>query len=158
MLLTNGVEWNLYHVTFNENEGIEYDPAFIVSLADEKLDAAVESSWNTPQARNFKGSLEKFWERKSALCAGSIGKAMFHESTLKVLRREIYRLCDVRIDPEDFAEAVHNMLSLEAREEIGPLRIRKNEKEVCRNPTVAKKKTTKEVTIKQPPIAVSAKI
>jgi hypothetical protein len=157
VLLTNGVEWNLYHVSFDENEGIEYDPAFIVSLADEKLDAAIDCLGLLHKRSLSKGSLEKFWERKSALCAGSIGKAMFHESTLKVLRREIYRLCEVRIDPEDLAEAVHNMLSMEAREEIGPLRIRKTRKKTVK-PAVAKKKTTKEVMIKQPPIAASPKI
>jgi len=27
VLLTNGVEWNLYHVSFDEDEGIEYDVA-----------------------------------------------------------------------------------------------------------------------------------
>ena len=33
---TNGVDWNLYHVSFAEDEGIEYDPAFEVSLASPK--------------------------------------------------------------------------------------------------------------------------
>jgi hypothetical protein len=32
------------------------------------------------------------------------------------------------IDPEDLAEAVHGMFSQEAREEMGPLRIRKRKK------------------------------
>ena len=57
-----------------------------------------------------------------------MGKAIFHESVLRVLRREIRRQCDVLIDPEDLAVAVHEMLSQEARDEIGPLRIRKKRK------------------------------
>jgi predicted type IV restriction endonuclease len=156
VLLTNGVDWNLYHVTFNEDEGIEYDPAFAVSLADEKLDKAAESLALLHRRSIAKGSLERFWERKSALCAGSVGKAMFHEDVLRVLRREINRLCPVRIDPEDLAQAVHNMFSQEAREEIGPLRIRKTRKIPVKSPT-EKKKGTKVVTDKQPPIVAPAK-
>jgi hypothetical protein len=154
VLLTNGVEWNLYHVSFNENEGIEYDPAFIVSLADEKLDKAVEHLALLHKRSLAKDGLERFWAKKSALCAGSIGKGIFHENVLKVLRREIYRLCDVRIDPEDLAEAVHNMFSQEAREEIGPLRIRKTRKKPAKMPTT-KRKAVKVVSDKQPPITSS---
>ena len=126
VLLTNGVEWNLYRVTFDEEEGIEYTPAFAVSLADEKnLDEAATSLALLHRRSIARSELERFWERKSALCAGSIGKAIFHESVLRVLRREIRRLCDVMIDPEDLAVAVHNMFTQEARDEMGPLRIRK---------------------------------
>ena len=89
VLLTNGVEWNLYHVTFDENDGIEYDPAFAVSLADEKLDEAAEKLSLIHKRSISRDGLERYWEKVSALCAGSIGKAIFHEGVLKVLRREI---------------------------------------------------------------------
>jgi predicted type IV restriction endonuclease len=154
VLLTNGVEWNLYHVTFNEDEGIEYDPAFAISLADEKLDKAVESLTLLHKRSVAKDGLERFWERKSALCAGSIGKAIFHESVLKTLRREIYRICEVRIDPEDLAQAVQSMFSQEAREEIGPLRIRKTRKKSAALP---KENATIKVIDKVPPIAATTK-
>jgi predicted type IV restriction endonuclease len=128
VLLTNGVEWNLYHVTFDEEEGIEYDPAFMVSLADARLDRAIENLSLIHKRSIAKKGLERFWERKSALCAGSIGKAMFNESVLRVLRRELRHQCHVMIDPEDLAEAVHAMFTQEARDEMGPLRIRKRRK------------------------------
>ena len=133
VLLTNGVEWNLYHVTFNEEDGIEYDPAFAVSLAVDKLDEPAEMLALLHKRSIAKEGLERFWERKSALCAGSIGKALLHESVLRVLRREIRRQCDVLIDPEDLAIAVQDMFSAEAREEIGPVKIRKRRK-VVRKP------------------------
>jgi hypothetical protein len=133
VLLTNGVEWNLYHVTFDENDGIEYDPAFAVSLADEKLDDAAEKLSLIHKRSISRDGLERYWEKVSALCAGSIGKAVFYESVLKVLRREIRRQCGVMIDPEDLAVAVHEMFSQEARDEMGPLRIRKRRK-VVRKP------------------------
>jgi hypothetical protein len=119
-------DWNLYHVAFDEEDGIEYTPAFNVSLKDPKnLDEAASHLALLHRRSMAKDALEGFWERKSALCAGSIGKTMFDECVLRVLRREIRRRCDVLIDLEDLAEAVHNMFTQEAREEMGPLRIRK---------------------------------
>jgi predicted type IV restriction endonuclease len=141
VLLTNGVEWNLYHVSFDEEEGIEYDPAFSISLADEKLDDAAEKLSIIHKRSIAKDGLERYWDRMSALCAGSIGKAIFHEKVLKVLRREIRLQCGVLIDPEDLAVAVHNMFSQEARDEMGPLRIRKS------------KKPKPKVAVKAPPLS-----
>jgi predicted type IV restriction endonuclease len=137
VLLTNGVDWNLYHVTFDEDEGIEYDPAFTVSLADDRLDDAAEKLALLHKRSIAKDGLERFWERKTALSARSIGKAIFHESVLRVLRREVRRECDVMIDPEDLALAIQAMFSQEAREEIGPLRIRKRRKKPKPKPDIA---------------------
>ncbi|MEX2310132.1 MAG: type I restriction enzyme HsdR N-terminal domain-containing protein [Pirellulales bacterium] len=129
VLLTNGVEWNLYHVSYVEEEGIEYTPAFAVSIADENdLNEAAEKLAILHRGAVAKNELDRFWDRKSALCAASLGKAIFHENVLRILRRELRSLCDVLIDPEDLAVAVHNMFSQEARDEMGPLRIRKSKK------------------------------
>lgn len=126
-LLTNGVDWNLYRVSYDEDEGIDYTPAFTVSLADDEgIHEAAKYLVILHKRSIAKGQLEQFWDRKAALCAGSIGKAIFHESVLRVLRREIRRSCDVLIDQEDLAEAVHNLFSQEARDEMGPVRIRKH--------------------------------
>jgi len=124
VLLTNGVEWHLYHLTFEE--GIEYERAFIVSLAtaDGIEDAAKKLALLHKQSVR-KGELEKFWEKATAMCAASIGQALFTEGVLRVVRREIRRSCGVLIDTEDLAAALHDMLTQEAREEIGPARVRK---------------------------------
>lgn len=36
VLLTNGVEWRLFHLTFNEGEGITHDLAFEANLIDDE--------------------------------------------------------------------------------------------------------------------------
>jgi hypothetical protein len=124
VLLTNGVEWHLYHLTFEE--GIEYERAFVVSLATEEgIDEGAKLLALLHKQSVRKGELDKFWERATAMCAASIGKALFTDNTLRVLRREIRKSCGVLIDPEDLAKAIHEMLSQEAREEIGPARVRK---------------------------------
>ena len=151
VLLTNGVEWNLYHVSYIEDEGIEYTPAFAVSLADMKnLDDAAINLAVLHRRSIAKGELDRFWERKSALCAGSIGKAIFHERVLKVLRSEIHHQCDVLIDPEDLAVAVHNLFTQEARDEMGPLRIYKKKKKAKPKPEIA--------VSPSPSLAIGAKV
>jgi hypothetical protein len=124
VLLTNGVEWNLYHLTFEE--GIEYERAFVVTLDSEDSfnDAAEKLSILHKQSVR-KGELENFWGKTTALCAGSIGKVLFSENVLRLMRREIRRDTGVLIDPEDLAKSLHDMFCKEALEQIGPLRIRK---------------------------------
>lgn len=124
VLLTNGVEWNLYHLTFEE--GIEFERAFAVSLATpEGVDDAADKLANLHKAAIKKGDLERFWEKAGALGPASIGRALFCHSVLLLLRREIRRDTGILIDSEDLAASVHGMLSQAARDEIGPMRIRK---------------------------------
>jgi hypothetical protein len=127
VVLTNGVDWNLYHLTFEE--GIEYQCAFAVSLGDEEgFEEAANKLALLHKHALSRGDLETFWEKATALGPGSIGKALFQDTIIMLLRREIRRQTGILIDPEDLANAVHEMLSIEAREEIGPLRIHKHHK------------------------------
>ncbi len=124
VLLTNGVAWQFYHLTFEE--GIEYERAFVVDLSDSETfgESAALLAYLHRQAIK-RGEHEAFWQKHKALGPASIAKALFHENVLRLLRREIRREEGLLIDSEDLAAAVHRMLSPEAREQIGPLRIRK---------------------------------
>ncbi len=145
VLLTNGVEWHLYHLNFEE--GIEYERAFVATLAtDEGMDDAAEKLAYLHKNAIKKGELEQFWEKATALGPASIGKALFSEKLLLLLRREIRRDTGILIDSEDLATSVHGMLSQEVREEIGPARVRK------------RRRPTKKVAGKpaEPPVPSSA--
>jgi len=125
VILTNGVDWNLYHLTFEE--GIEYERAFMVSLASpvEMEEATLKLAFLHSKSVR-KGDLDSFWEKTTALGPASMGKALFRDSTLRFLRREIRKEAGVLIDPEDLARSLHAMFTPEAREEIGPVKIRKS--------------------------------
>lgn len=127
VLLSNGVEWNLYHLTFDQ--GIEYERAFAVSLADNGgVEAAAEKIAVLHKKSIQKGELEEFWEKATALGPASIGASLFRESVMMLLRREIRKDAGLLIDPEDLAKSLHSMLSQEARELIGPVKIRRRRK------------------------------
>lgn len=124
VLLTNGVEWNLYHLTFEE--GIDAQVAFRLDLSKtDDLDAAADKLALLHKQSIKKGELERFWEKNTALNPASIGKALFLEDVLGFIRREIRRDTGVLIDPEDLAASLYKMLSDEARVLIGALKIRK---------------------------------
>jgi hypothetical protein len=85
VVLTNGVDWHLYHLTFEE--GIEYEKVFIVSLDSEAgLEEATKKLALIHKQSIRKGELEKFWDRATAMCAAPIGKALFTESVLRPSR------------------------------------------------------------------------
>ncbi len=122
VILTNGVVWNLYHLTFDE--GINYERAFSVNLADGgQFDANAERLALLHSQAFKKDELEAFWERNVAMNAACLGKILFDEQVLRLIRREIHRTKDVLLDIEDIATAIHDLLSMEAREKIGPPKV-----------------------------------
>ena len=126
VVLTNGVVWNLYHLSFEE--GVEYVRAFSLDLSTDSADRAEELLGLLERQAVKKGELDDYWEHRAALSAESIGCAIFTEETLKFIRREIRRREGILIDEEDLAKAIHEMLSNEAREQIGPVKIRRRAK------------------------------
>ena len=76
VLLTNGVDWNLYHLTFEE--GIEYERAFTVNLdAEAGLEEAAARLGVLHKKSLSRGQLDEYWEKTTALGASSICRALF---------------------------------------------------------------------------------
>jgi predicted type IV restriction endonuclease len=126
VILTNSVVWSLYHLSFEE--GIEHIRAFLVDLSADPIDQAAELLGLFHRQAIKKGELEEYWEHHVALSPKSIGHALFTEGAIKLIRREIRRHEGVLIDEEDLAKAIHEMFSTEAREQIGPPRVRRKPK------------------------------
>jgi hypothetical protein len=131
VILTNGVEWRLYHLTFTEGEGIAHDVAFEANLVTE-VESGPDGLWSklsvltrTAVKRN---DLDEFWSHKKVLSAASIIRVLFHEDVLSVIRRELNRDAPARLDVEDVFKAVRDVLSKEALAEAGDLGIRKKRK------------------------------
>jgi len=87
VLLTNGVVWNLYHLTFDE--GIEYTRVFSVDLATDPFDKAEQLLGLLHRQALRKGEHEEYWRHRAALCPASVGKATFSEDVLRLIRGEI---------------------------------------------------------------------
>ncbi|MCX8036780.1 MAG: type I restriction enzyme HsdR N-terminal domain-containing protein [Candidatus Sumerlaeia bacterium] len=122
ILLTNGIDWHLYHLTFNQE--IEKECVFSVSLDnEEKFEEAAQLLALLHKQSLRRDGLEKYWKKAAALEPDSIGKVLFSEKVLGVIRREIRRATGLLIDSKELAKSLREMLSVEAREQIGPIRI-----------------------------------
>lgn len=122
VVLTNGVVWNLYHLTFDD--GIDYEKAFSIDLSDSNFEANTERLALLHKQAIKKGEHEAFWERTAALSPESVGRFLFDEQVLSIMRREIHRSKGVSLDIEDIARAIHDLFSKEAGEKVGPPKIR----------------------------------
>lgn len=130
VLLTNGIEWSLYHLTFDE--GIQFDKVFeisFVSLTSDSFNSACDSLSILHRKSVISNGLSVFWEKSVALSPASIAKALFSEDTINVMRRELKRIAGIRVDEEAVVSSIHKMFSIETRELIGPPRIRRKRKQ-----------------------------
>ncbi len=139
VLLTNGVAWNLYHLTFDE--GIDYERVFTIDLSTDPFETAAERLALLHRQSVRHGDHEKFWEHEGALRPESIGRALFTYEVMRFIRREIRRREGVLIDEEDLASAIHAMLSPEARESIGPVKLRRKRSAGTTKPKVGSSPT-----------------
>lgn len=131
VVLTNGIEWRLYHVTFSEGEGISHDIAFEANLlaeSESNPDGLWEKLSVLTRSCVKKNELDEFWAHKKVLSANSVVRVLFHEDVLSVIRRELNRDAPARLDVEDVFKAVRDVLSKEALAEAGDLGIRKKRK------------------------------
>lgn len=133
VVLTNGTSWNLYHLTFEE--GIEYERLFAIDLADaEAFDTSVSCLALLHRQCVRKGQLDDHWDKRVAMNPASVGKSLFSEAVLRLIRRDIRKRENLVVDEEDLAKAIHEMMTPEAREQIGPMRIRRKKKPTRRDP------------------------
>jgi hypothetical protein len=128
VLLTNGIEWKLFHLTFTEGEGIAHDLAFSLNFL-ELVETDPEVVWERlsllSKSSMTKKDLEDFWSRKKLLCPASVVRTLLAEPCLTVIRRELNREAPARLDVQDVFNAVRDALSKEALAEAGDLGPRK---------------------------------
>ncbi|MGH7390357.1 MAG: type I restriction enzyme HsdR N-terminal domain-containing protein [Candidatus Rokuibacteriota bacterium] len=124
VVLTNGVCWHLYHLTFDE--GIEYDRVFEVDLSTtDDMERAAELLGLLHRSAIIKGQHEDYLRHRQALDPESLAKAMFSYEALTLVRRLLRRREGVLLDVEDVAAAIKELFSTEARERIGTIRIQR---------------------------------
>jgi hypothetical protein len=133
VVLTNGISWRLYHLTF-ESTGIEHDLVFDVNLTPESdLEDVWESLSLLSRENVLKGELEDFWAYKKTLSPTSLVKALFTEEVLNALRRALKRESEVRLEITDIADSIRRLFNPEVlTEDIKIKKARKKRKRVIK--------------------------
>ncbi len=132
VVLTNGVNWNLYHLSFDEDKGIDAEPVFSLDLASDDIDKAAEYLGLLHEQSVRKGAHDDYWRKYTALDARSLGKVLYSEEVLRLIRREIHQHEGILLDEEDLAKAIHDMLSKDACEKMGPMKIQHKKKHLSK--------------------------
>jgi hypothetical protein len=127
VLLTNGITWSLYHLTFEE--GIESTRVFTVDLSSgDVTEEQAECLTLLHRQSVRRDALEEYWRHKVALHPASLGKALFNEDVLRMIRRDIRKREGLQVDEEDLVTALHGLFSADAREQMGPPKVRRRRK------------------------------
>lgn len=128
VLLTNGVEWQLYHLVFAEGEGISHDLVLSFNLVED-LESNPDKLWSQMKMIAKEGiegdELETFLSQKKVLSPASLIKALFSEPVLTVVRRELNRVSEFRLDIEDVFSAIKEVITKDALIEAGDIGFKK---------------------------------
>jgi len=131
VLLTNGCDWRLFHLSFDEEGGIDSTLVFKTDLLksfQEKPNDVI-SKFKLLHKKSFtRGELEKYWKKKTMLIPISLSKALFTENVLNAIKREVNRGAEVKVGIEDIAKALKNMFDKEVLADMAELKIRKRKK------------------------------
>ena len=121
--LTNGRCWQLYHLTFDD--GIQSDLIWSADILTEDLkDAAFKISYLHKKCI-LKGEHEDYYAKVKALSAKSVMQAIFQENTLRTIRLHLKKATGISVDEQDLVAGIKAMISPEAWESIGEVKIKR---------------------------------
>ena len=128
VVLTSGWFWQLYHLTFDE--GIQSNMLWSVDLLADDIKNAAERLALLHRKSVARGEMEDFYAKFKTLSPRSIVQALFHESSLKMIRACLKKSTGVRVDEQEVVDNIKKMISQEAWEVIGDVKISRKRRSI----------------------------
>jgi len=142
VLLTNGKEWKLYHISFAQPPQTKLVDSWNLINDDPVI---LAQKFNLIGYKNIKkGGLARLWEKSNVLTAQNILKVILSEESMILIRRGLKRATDVTVSPEEIVGAVRHLLNEAAVAEMGKIKISLPEKKQRKRTTIAKSSKEKE--------------
>lgn len=121
VLLTNGKDWKLYHISFDKPPQTKLINSWNL-LHDDPL--ILYNRFNAICYKSIRrGHLSKVWEKANVLTAHNILKVIVSEDSIKLIRRTLKKSTDVTVSPEEIVSAVRRMLNESALGELEKMKI-----------------------------------
>ncbi|MBU1895094.1 MAG: type I restriction enzyme HsdR N-terminal domain-containing protein [Candidatus Omnitrophica bacterium] len=121
ILLTNGKEWQLYHVSFGQPPITKLIYSWNI-LTDEIW--LIADRFAVISYKNLKkGGLGILWEKTNILHPHSLLQAILSEPSLRIIRRELKKDSEVSLSPEDVISGVRRLLNETALAELEKMRV-----------------------------------
>ncbi|HEX9896552.1 MAG TPA: type I restriction enzyme HsdR N-terminal domain-containing protein [Dehalococcoidales bacterium] len=121
VILTNGQEWSLYHITFGqppETTLIEH-----WNLITDEYPVLADKFGIVGYKNVKKGGLAQLWSKFSVLIPHNVLKIILSESSIASIRRELKRTTNVPVSQEEVVGAVRRLLNESAVAELKNLKI-----------------------------------
>jgi predicted type IV restriction endonuclease len=121
MLLTNGREWKLYHVSFGQPP----EPKLIHSwnLLTDDIPKLAQRFDLISYKSVRKGALDDIWQKTSVLHPRNLLQAILSENSIRQLRRDLRRESGIPLTPEDIVSGIRRLLNEAALKELENVRI-----------------------------------
>jgi len=109
VLLTNGKEWKLYHISFGQPPQTKLVDSWNLITGDL---VTLAEKFDLIGYKNIKkGGLARLWEKSSVLTAHNILRTILSEESITLMRRKLKRTTDVTVSPEEIIGAVRRLLN-----------------------------------------------
>ena len=146
VLLTNGKEWKLYHISFGKPPQTKLVDSWNLITGDTSI---LAGKFNLIGYKNIKrGGLARLWEKSNVLAAQNLLKIILSEQSLTLIRRELKKATDVTVSPEDIVGAIRHMLNEAAVGEMEKVKISLPAKKIRKRTTVSKSSKAKKLEVK----------
>ena len=136
VLLTNGREWHLYHISFGQPPQTKLIHTWNLF---EDTPVTLAQRFELIGLRNVKkGGLDVLWKKRNVLSARNLLEVILSEESLRHIRRELKRSTDVMITPEEVVNGLRRLLNEAANNEMETIKIALPEKKRRRTATARK--------------------
>jgi len=124
--LTNGRQWQLYHLSFDD--GIQNDLIFSADMLTGDINDAALKIGYLHKKSILKGEHEEFYAKKKVLSPLSIVQAIFQENTLRMVRGHLKRMSGISVEEQELVAGIKALISVEAWATIGDIKVKKKRK------------------------------
>ncbi len=121
VLLTNGKEWKLYHISFDKPPQTKLINSW--NIINDDL-AVLAKRFELVSYKNVKkGSLARLWEKSNVLTAQNLLKVILSEKSIRLIRGELKKETDVTVSPEEIVGAIRHLLNESSIAEMSKIKV-----------------------------------
>lgn len=121
IVLTNGIIWQVYHISFGQPPETTLIESWNL-MNDEP--ATIADKFNLIGYKNVKkGGLKILWEKRNVLTPYNVVKMLLSEESLSMIRRGIKKTTDVNVSPEEIVGSIRRLLNESALSELEKVKI-----------------------------------
>ena len=121
VLLTNGRDWQLYHISFEQPPQTTLIEKWQLMTDDPQV---LADKFDLISYKCMKrGTLAQLWQKRNVLTPRNILKVILSEPSIGMIRRELKRVAGITLLPEDVVSAIRRLLNESALAEIETIKI-----------------------------------